>query len=48
MNNAKNSKKGPLTSLAVKVLEGWFLVEMKAGDQGYKMRYSNQKIADPL
>jgi hypothetical protein len=35
-----------LKTLALKVIEGWLLEEMKAEDQSYKMRWLNQKIAD--
>jgi hypothetical protein len=42
----KDLKVCPLTTLALKVLEGWFLGKMKEKEELYAMRWSNQKIAD--
>jgi hypothetical protein len=44
-NTKKDLKIGQLTTFALKVLDRWFFGEMKAEDELYKMRWSNQKIA---
>jgi hypothetical protein len=44
-NTKKNLKIGQLTTFAMKVLERWFFGKMKADDELYKMRWSNQKFA---